>query len=90
MQNLRFEFRVLTEDGETVVSDYATISADRIDQFGGCEVVDHAVASGMRAVRRDFIEWLARELSEDDCPGHVAAGHNPKICGRCGTHVEAA
>lgn len=64
MENLRFEFRVLNEDGETVVSDYATISAEKIDQFGGCEVADHAVASAMRAVRRDFIEWLARELTE--------------------------
>lgn len=65
MQNLRFEFRVLNEDGEVIVSDYTTIpDAADIDQFGGCSQVDIHVAAGMRAVRRDFINHLASELSE--------------------------
>ena len=33
---------------------------------------------------------LARKREAGDCPGHVASERDPKICGRCGTHVEAA
>lgn len=27
-------------------------------------------------------------VSFDDCPGHVAAAHDTKICGRCGIHID--
>lgn len=53
--NLRFELRVMTEDGECIVSDFTTIDPARIDQFGGCEAVDHAAAKAMRCVRSDLI-----------------------------------
>lgn len=26
---------------------------------------------------------------EDDCPGHVASDHDPRICGRCGVHIDS-
>jgi hypothetical protein len=29
------------------------------------------------------------EFSEENCPGHVAAAHDPKVCGRCGVHVDS-
>lgn len=25
----------------------------------------------------------------EDCPGHVASEYNPKICGRCGVHIDS-
>jgi hypothetical protein len=31
-----------------------------------------------------------RAAKSDNCPGHVASAHDPKICDRCGIHVEAA
>lgn len=49
---MRFEFRILDDDGEEIVSDYATISPEQIDQFGGCETVDMHTASALRFVRR--------------------------------------
>lgn len=53
---LRFELRVVEADGdgEILVSDYVTIDPSSIDQFGGCESVDHAVAAALRAVKRDL------------------------------------
>ena len=29
------------------------------------------------------------EYAEDDCPGHVASEKDPRICARCGVHVES-
>lgn len=26
---------------------------------------------------------------EQNCPGHVASERNPKICGRCGCHIDS-
>jgi len=26
---------------------------------------------------------------EEDCPGHVASEGDPKICGRCGVHIDS-
>lgn len=26
---------------------------------------------------------------EDACPGHVASADNPKVCGRCGVHIDS-
>lgn len=33
-------------------------------------------------------EMVAR-VSEEECPGHVASIMDPKICGRCGTHIDS-
>ncbi len=30
-----------------------------------------------------------KEFAEEDCPGHVASEFDPKICGRCGTHIDS-
>lgn len=27
--------------------------------------------------------------TEETCPGHVASNDNPKVCGRCGTHIDS-
>ena len=27
-------------------------------------------------------------LPEQDCPGHVATDHDPKVCARCGVHID--
>lgn len=56
---LRFEFRVVDDNGETVVTDYTTITTDMIDQFGGCETVDHHVASTLRFLRRKAMKEAA-------------------------------
>jgi hypothetical protein len=29
------------------------------------------------------------QVSEQDCSGHVASAHDPKICGRCGVHIDS-
>jgi hypothetical protein len=29
-----------------------------------------------------------KEYAEEDCPGHVASELDPKICGRCGVHID--
>jgi len=31
----------------------------------------------------------ARNVLEENCPGHVASERDPKVCGRCGTHVDS-
>ena len=28
-------------------------------------------------------------FSENNCPGHVASADNPKVCDRCGTHIDS-
>lgn len=28
-------------------------------------------------------------FTEEDCPGHIASAGNPKICGRCGIHIDS-
>ena len=28
-------------------------------------------------------------LTEEACPGHVASHGDPKVCGRCGTHIDS-
>ena len=33
--------------------------------------------------------FCANHYGEDECPRHVASESNPKICGRCGTHVDS-
>jgi hypothetical protein len=36
---------------------------------------------GDRGTKRDF--------KEEDCPGHVASADNPKVCDRCGVHIDS-
>lgn len=29
------------------------------------------------------------KFAEEDCPGHVASPNDPKICDRCGVHIDS-
>lgn len=31
----------------------------------------------------------AREVNEWSCPGHIASENDPKICARCGVHINS-
>lgn len=44
-----------------------------------------------RVPKGEEIERARAELfiDEEDCPGHVASISDPKICGRCGTHIDS-
>jgi hypothetical protein len=46
-------------------------------------MIDGASDLHQRAMRERFAKI-------DDCPGHVASETNPKVCARCGVHVEGA
>lgn len=34
-------------------------------------------------------EHCRKVVSEDDCCGHVASTADPKVCGRCGIHIDS-
>jgi hypothetical protein len=47
--NYLFRFQIVNETTNDVVSgDYCTITDARIDQYGGCETIDHEVARTLR------------------------------------------
>ena len=47
----QFKFEVVDPaTGDVLISDYCTMT--RIDEFGGCEIVDIHVASALRALRK--------------------------------------
>lgn len=48
----RFQLSIVDDSGTVIESDFTTITDARIDEYGGCEVVDHAVAKMMRNWRR--------------------------------------
>jgi uncharacterized protein DUF4031 len=39
--------------------------------------------------RHDRLETASPAYTEETCPGHVASADDPKICGRCGTHIDS-
>jgi hypothetical protein len=47
---------------------------------------DDAAHAHWRSV---IAEAEARVVDEQNCPGHVASERDPKICGRCGTHIDS-
>jgi hypothetical protein len=56
--------------------------------------LQHAVSGGriVAAVDVEPLRRLLRSLSfyiDDNCPGHVASVGDPKLCGRCGVHVDS-
>lgn len=53
---MRFEFRVLDDNGDEIASDWTTIEPDWITEFGGCETVEIHVASALRYVRKTVRE----------------------------------
>ena len=49
MPDFRFRCEIVdAETDEVIVQDHCTITDASIDEFGGCEMVDHAVAKMMR------------------------------------------
>lgn len=51
-----------------------------------------AIADQLKKVAR-LASNARREIiapdPEDACPGHVASSDNPKVCGRCGVHIDS-
>lgn len=45
--------------------------------------------------KQGVVDLLLKEFSpkpeydEGSCPGHVASARNPKVCDRCGTHIDS-
>lgn len=45
---------------------------------------------GMNGLFHDLaVEQAEQADREQNCPGHVASERNPKICGRCGCHIDS-
>lgn len=58
----RFKFEIADQTtGDIVIADWLTIEPKAIDQFGGCEAVDHAVARMLRMFRQTAREKFERE-----------------------------
>jgi len=41
------------------------------------------------AVNVEVRAFCENHFGEDECPGHVATRENPKVCSRCGIHVDS-
>ena len=62
----------------------------------GCNVHDIDMSSEevefwrgvVDAVNRMHVPWGCFAFAEVACPGHVASAHDPKVCGRCGIHID--
>ena len=66
-RSYRFHFQVVDPETEEVIEEnWATLS--EIDQFGGCESVDHQVASTLRAFNRFGRAEYERRLTIDEIP----------------------
>lgn len=46
--------------------------------------------SGLGGAVRNWLTAVRKKLAalQDNCPGHVASYADPKICGRCGIHID--
>jgi hypothetical protein len=46
--------------------------------------------SGLGGAVRNWLNAARKKLAalQDNCPGHVASYADPKICGRCGIHID--
>lgn len=45
-----------------------------------------------RIAKAEFVEKVAPgyvAFDEQSCPGHVASKNDPKVCGRCGIHIDS-
>jgi hypothetical protein len=45
---------------------------------------------GREAAKESWLRAARRQIAraEDECAGHVAAPGNPKVCQRCGIHID--
>jgi len=58
----------------------ATAVANCTCPFDGCDPCPSCAGNAHTACTRP---------SEDDCPGHVASADDPRVCGRCGVHIDS-
>lgn len=49
----------------------------------GSEWAEQGISQGEE---REPVNYI---YAEEDCPGHVASEHDPKVCGRCGVHIDS-
>lgn len=68
---------------------------DTIRQFeDGSRVVTGPASVALELLYRMTTDALPRLqavflVDEDACPGHVASARDPKVCGRCGVHIDS-
>jgi hypothetical protein len=51
-------------------------------ESGDCRNPDNPFVIARAAIKK------AETDREQNCPGHVASDSNPKLCGRCGCHID--
>ena len=52
----------------------------------GSEVDSHGIGSGHSPV--GMHDYYCRAVDEKNCTGHVASAEDPKVCGKCGVHID--
>lgn len=75
------------DDAEQALSQMYYLVTGRSPQwsksFGHQEALDEVKdAMALLKTKRPY------QFSQDDCPGHIASDRDPKVCGRCGTHID--
>lgn len=50
------------------------------------EPCDRIVMQEANEVLELYGPWFS---TEEACPGHIASGIDPKVCGRCGVHIDS-
>ena len=40
-------------------------------------------------VEKEVRAFCDSHYGEDECPNHVASATDPKVCGRCGIHIDS-
>lgn len=58
------------------------------DSYDGTEDDPHRGQIGYGATEAEAISSL-REILEDACSGHLASAADPKVCDRCGIHIDS-
>lgn len=44
---------------------------------------------GVEAYDRVAAAYCESHFSEEDCPFHTSSDDDPKVCGRCGVHIDS-
>jgi hypothetical protein len=94
---LQIAMRRMLEDGHTndevlaALQQWCKSNAEKIGKFGHCPKCTFASADYLsRFCTHKFCPLReSRNITEDDCPGHVASALDPKVCGRCGVHIDS-
>lgn len=53
---MKFEFRILDDNGDELASGFATFDPKWIGEFGDCEAIDMQTASTLRFIRRQALK----------------------------------